>query len=155
MYNTDESSFMQLENSLKYDIQKYCNGEYNYQKCKKYFDKKMYKSLEIEEEMMHFFVISSFIRNYHVSKMGNPTINEARTNIALYASIKAGNFSLIEEFIETNDNIHNFLFDRYIANINNHSVDFNTMDETSSLLHNYHEYFKKKDKNDSHKQLKK
>ncbi len=55
--------------------------------------------------------------------------------------------------MEINVSIFNFLIERYIANINNYSVDINTLDETRALLWDYHEYFIRK--NNNNKSLKK
>lgn len=138
-YSTN--NLVQQENILKNDLKRYCNNNLNRKKCKDYFDKKEYEKIGIDEDTKNYFLIYSFIKNYYVNKIGNPTIYEAKSNIAFYASLKCSNFSTIEEWICTNPNISNFFVERYIANINNYNIQLETLDETRSLLQNYHSYF--------------
>ncbi|MGN0974141.1 MAG: hypothetical protein ACI4OT_05300 [Bacilli bacterium] len=137
----NNNNLVQQENILKNDLKKYCNNDLDNKKCMEYFDKKEYEKLGIDEDTKNYFLIYSFIKNYYVSKIGNPTVNEARSNIAFYASLKNRNFSIIEEWIYTNPNINKFFVERYIANISNYKVNINTLDETRMILQNYHNYF--------------
>lgn len=135
------NNLVQQESMLKNDLKRYCDNNLDIKLCLEYFKQKEYNKIGIDEDTKNYFLIYSFIKNYYVSKMGNPTISEAKSNIAFYASLKNDNFSIIEEWISTTPNISKFFIERYVANINNYSVNPNTLDETRMILQNYHNYF--------------
>ena len=133
------------QQKLSSDIKKYCQDGNTQIRCYKYFENKIYKRINLTDQDINHLLVLKFIQTYHVSKVGNPSINDVKTSIALYGCIRNNNYQTLDALLET-QNIKDFLIRRYIGNMYNNDADLDTLDETIYLTNSYYEYITSKNK---------